>query len=87
MSLTGPCLCAGEHDAIELLMRYLYDAGPFCPRVPDVPRPGMGIEEGAALFSADHFGQNVSGLFARLLDSVNRKFDTETCHASHNRAF
>jgi len=47
----------------------------------------MGIEEGAALFSADHFGLTEPGSPARLLDSVNRKFDTETCHAPHNRAF
>ena len=47
-----------------------------------------GLEEGADFSSADHFG-NMSwvDLPARLPDSVNRKFEPETCHGPYNRSF
>ena len=47
-----------------------------------------GLEEGADFSSADHFGyMSWVDLPARLPDSVNRKFEPETCHGPYNRSF
>jgi len=74
-------------DAIELLMLSLYDHRPFCPRVSDLPAPGMGTRR-ALLFSADHFGYaDRASMSARLLDTLDRKLETETCYGSYDPSF
>lgn len=77
-----------RYGAIEFPAQFLYDPRPFCPRAPDLPVPGTGSRRALLSVSADHFGcMSRASTPARPPNSVNRIFDTETCHGPHDRSF